>query len=65
MKLESYEDLDAKMEHAESLMQGHFNEDPNCAMMRAEWVTIVVDSPKKACYAHKLLWLKQKEEEEL
>ena len=35
-KLESYEDLEARMEHMESLIQGHFDEEPDRAMTRAE-----------------------------
>ena len=37
-KLESYEDLEARMEHMEFLtsIQGHFDEDPDRAMTRAE-----------------------------
>lgn len=34
-KLESYEDLEARMEHMESLIQRHFDEDPNRAMTSA------------------------------
>ena len=35
-KLESYEDLEAQMEHMESLIQEHFDEEPDRAMTRAE-----------------------------
>ena len=68
-KLEPYEDLEARMEHnvnvMESLIQGHFDEDPDCVMTRAEWDDIDVDSAKKASDARELLRLKQKEEDEL
>ena len=30
--IESYEDLEARMEHMESLVKGHFDEDPDRAM---------------------------------
>ena len=36
------------MEHTESLVKGHFDEDPDRAMTRAEWEAIAVDSAKKA-----------------
>ena len=39
-KLESYEDLEARMEHMESRVKGHFDEDPGHAMTRAEWEAI-------------------------
>ena len=64
-KLESYEDLEARMEHMDSLIQGHFDEDANRAMMRAEWDAIAEDSAKKASDARELLRLKKKDEDEL
>ena len=64
-KLESYEDLEARMEHMESLIQGHSDEDPDRAMTRAEWDAITVDSAKKASAARELLRLKKKVEGEL
>ena len=54
-KLESYEDLEARMEHMESLIQGHFDEEPDRAMTRAEWDAIAQDSAKKASDARELL----------
>ena len=36
-KLESYEDLEARMEHTESLVKGHFDEDCDRAMTKSEW----------------------------
>ena len=53
-KLESFEDLEAPMDHMESLIKGHFNEDPGRAMTRAECETIAVDSAKKASDAREL-----------
>ena len=41
-------DLEAQMEHMESLIQGHFDEKPDRAMTRAEWDAIASDSAKKA-----------------
>ena len=64
-KLESYEDLEARMEHRESLIQGHFDEEPDRAMTRAEWKAIAEDSAKKASDARELLRLKKKEEDEM
>ena len=49
----------------ESLIQGHFDEDPDRAMTRAEWDAITVDSAKKASAARELLRLKKKVEGEL
>ena len=51
----------------ESLIQGHFDEDPDRAMARAEWdaIDIAVDSAKKASDARQLLRLEKKEEGEL
>ena len=54
-KLESYEDLEARMEHLESLFKGHFDEEPDRAMTRLEWVAIAEDSAKKASDARELL----------
>ena len=62
-KIESYEDLEAQMEHIESLVRGHFDEDPDRAMTRAEWEAIAVDSAKKAADARELLRLKKNEED--
>ena len=53
------------MEHMESLIQGHLDEEPDRAMTRAEWVAIAQDSSKKASDAHEFLRLKKKEEDEL
>ena len=53
------------MEHMESLIQGHFLEEPDRAMTRAEWDVIAVDSAKEALDARKLHRLKKKEEDEL
>ena len=39
----------------ESLIQAHFDEDPDRAMARAEWGAIAVDSAKKASDARELL----------
>ena len=64
-KLESYEDLEARMEHMESLITGHFDEEPDRAMTRAEWEAIAEDSAKKAPDARELLRLKKKEEDEM
>ena len=47
-KIESYEDLEARMEHMESLVKGHFDEDSDRAMTRAEWEAIAEDSAKNA-----------------
>ena len=63
VKLESYEDLEARMEHMESLIQGHFDAEPDRAissMTRAEWDAIASDSAKKASDARELLRLKKK-----
>ena len=39
-KLESYEDLEARLEHMEPLVKVHFSdEDPNRAMTTAKWET--------------------------
>ena len=64
-KIESYENLEARMEHMESLVKGHFDADPDRAMTRAEWETIAEDSAKKASDARELVRLKKKEEDEL
>ena len=64
-KLESYEDLEARMEHMEPLIQGHFDEEPDRAMTRAEWEAVASDSAKKASDARELLRLKKKEEDEM
>ena len=64
-KLESYEDLEARMEHMEFLIQGHFDKEPGHAMTRAEWDAIAQDSAKKASDARELLRLKKKEEDEM
>ena len=64
-KLESYEDLEARMEHMESLVEGHFDEDPDRAITRSEWEAIVQDSAKKAADTRELLRLKKKEKDEL
>ena len=64
-KIESYEDLEARVEHMEALVRGHFDEDPDRAMARAEWEAIPEDSAKKAADARELLRLTKKEEEEL
>ena len=64
-KIESYEDLEARMEHTESLVRGHFDEDPDRAMMRAEWEAITEDSAKKAADAREMLRLKKYEEDAL
>ena len=58
-KLESYEDLEARMEHMDSLIQGNFDEEPGRAMTRAEWDAIAEDSAKKASDARELLRLKK------
>ena len=64
-KIESHKlkDLEARMEHTESLIKGHFDEDPDRAMGRTEWETIAVHSAKKAADAHELLRLKKNEED--
>ena len=49
----------------ESLIQGHFDEEPDRAMTRAEWDAIAQDSAKKASDARELLRLKKKEEDEM
>ena len=49
----------------ESLVKGHFDEDPNRAMTRSEWEAIAQDSAKQATDARELLRLKKKEEDEL
>ena len=54
-KLESYEDLEGWMEHMESLIQGHFDEEPDRAMTRAEWDAVAEDSVEKASDARELL----------
>ena len=64
-KLESYEDLEARMEHMESLVRGHFDEEPDRALTRDEWDAIARDSAKKASDAREFLRLKKKEEDEL
>ena len=51
------------MEHMESLVKGHFNEDPDRAMTRAEWEAIAEDSAKNASDARELLRLKKNEED--
>ena len=55
------------MEHMESHVKGHFDEDPDRAMTRSEWEAIAQDSAKKAADARdrELLRLKKKEEDEL
>ena len=63
--IESYEDLEARMEHMGSLVRGHFDEDPDRTMTRAEWEAIAEDSAKKAADACELLCLKKKEKDEL
>ena len=63
VKLESYEDLEARMDHTESLVEGHFDEAPDRAMTRSEWEAIAQDSAKKAADARKLLRLKKEEAE--
>ena len=63
-KIESYEDLETRMEHMDSLVRGHFDEDPDRTMTRAEWEAIAEDSAKKAADARELLRLKKKEEDE-
>ena len=64
-KIESYEDLEARMEHMKSLVRGHFDEDPARAMTRAEWEAIAEHSAKKAADAQELLRLKKNEEDAL
>ena len=64
-KIESYEDLEARMEHMESFVRGHCDEDPDRAMTRAEWEAIAEDSAKKAADARELLRLKKNEEDAL
>ena len=64
-KLESYEDLEARMEHMESLIQGHFDDEPDRALTRAEWDAIAVDSAKKESDTRELFRLKKKEEGEM
>ena len=54
-KLESYEDLEARMGHMLSLVRGHFDEDPCRAMTGAEWEAIAEDSAKKATDARELV----------
>ena len=61
-KIGSYEDLEARMEHMESLVKGHFDGDPDRAMTRAEWGAIAVDSAKNAADARGLLRFKKNEE---
>ena len=39
------------MKHMESLVWGHFDEDPDRAMTRSEWEAIARDSAKKAADA--------------
>ena len=53
------------MEHTESLVKGHFDEDPGRAMTRSEWEAIAQDSAKKSVDARELLRLKKKEEDGL
>ena len=62
-KIESYEDLEARMEHMESIVKGHFDDDPDRAMTRAEWEAIAEDSANKASDAQELLRLKKNEED--
>ena len=47
----------------ESLVNGHFDEDPDRAMTRTEWEAIAADSAKKAADARELLRLKKNEED--
>ena len=49
----------------ESLVKGHFDEDPDRAMKRSEWEAIAEDSAKKASDTHELIRIKTKEEDEL
>ena len=53
------------MEFMESLIQGHFDEEPERAMTEVEWDAIAQDSAEKASDAQELLRLKKKEEDEL
>ena len=64
-KIESYDDLETRMNHMESLATGHFDEEPDRVLKRAEWEAIAEDSAKKASDARELLRLKKKEEDEL
>ena len=64
-KLEPYEDLEARMEHMESLIRGHFDEEPDRALTRDERDAIARDSAKKASDAREFLRLQKKEEDEL
>ena len=52
--------MEARIEHIESLVKGHFDEDPDCAMTRAESAAIAIDSAKKASDAGELLRLEKK-----
>ena len=58
------EDLEARMEHMESLVKEHFDEDPDRAMTRVEREAIAEDSAKKlnASDARELLRLKKNED---
>ena len=47
------------------MVRGHFDEDPDRAMTRAEWEVIAQDSAKKAADERELLRIKKKEEDEL
>ena len=60
VKIESYEDLEARMEHMESLVEGHFDEDPD----HANHDKSRVYSSQQAADARELLRLKKKEEDE-
>ena len=51
------------MEHMESLIKGHFDEDPDHTMTRAKWEAIAEDSAKKASDAQELLCLKKNKED--
>ena len=48
-KLESYEDLEAQMEHMETHVKGYFDEDPNRATTRTEWEVIAQDEGGRRC----------------
>ena len=64
-KLESYEDLEARMELTEPLGKGPFAGAPDRAITSSECEAIAQDSAKKAADARELLRLKNKEEGEL
>ena len=51
------------MEHMESFVKGHFDEDPDGAITRAEWKALAEDSAKTASDARGLLCLKKNEED--